>query len=118
MFSLGSNVIYKTKPNDTNYESFKIEEPVKIINNQLYISVEGISIACNVKFSYLQQNNQITIQTLPKLVSAYTQSVTDPKFGYTGISEDFSSQKAILQDLVVVVQEKENPVGATNFNLQ
>lgn len=108
MFSLGSNVIYKTKPNEKNYESFTIEHPVKNINNQLYISEEGISIACNVKFKYLQQNNQITIQTLPKLVTAYTQSVTDKKYGYTGISEDFSSQKAILQDLIVVVQEKEN----------
>lgn len=108
MFSLGSNVIYKTMPNDTNYERFTIEHPVKNINNQLYISIEGISIACNVKIYYLQQNNQITIQTLPKLVTVYTQSVTDKKYGYTGISEDFSSQKAILQDLIVVVQEKEN----------
>jgi len=116
MFSLGSNVIYKVKPNDTNYESFKIEHPVKKINNQLYISAEGISIACNVKFNYSKENNKITIQTLPALITAYTQIVMNR--GYTGISEDFSSQKAILQDLIVVNQEKENTKKIGVINMQ
>jgi len=108
MFSLGSNIIYKTKPNDTNYESFTIDYPVKNINNQLYISAEGISIACNVKMYYSKENNKITIETLPTLISTYTQVVAGQKYGYTGISEDFHSQKAILNDLIVVFQEKEN----------
>lgn len=106
MFSLGSNIIQKTEPNDANYENFKIEQPVKNINNQLYVSAEGISIACNVKFNYYNENNQIMIQTLPELVTAYTQSVVG--LGYTGISEDFSAQKAILQGLIVVTQQNEN----------
>jgi len=118
MFSLGSNIIYKTEPNNTNYESFEIEHPVKNINNQLYISAEGISIACNIKINYSKDNNQITIQTLPKLVTGYMQSVTDKRYGYTGISEDFSSQKAILKDLIVVVQEKEKAKKYGVINMQ
>lgn len=116
MFSLGSNVIYKTKPKDTHYESFTIEHPVKNINNQLYISVEGISIACNIKFNYSKENNKITIRTLPSLVTDYTQSVA--KLGYTGISEEFSSQKAIIDGLIVVVQEKENDRKYGVINMQ
>lgn len=106
MFSLGSNVIYKTEPNGITYENFTIESPVKNINEQLYVSSEGIEIACNVKFNYSKQTNKITIQTLPALVKFYTQEIKEK--GYAGLSDDFNSQKAILQNLLVVVQEKEN----------
>jgi len=116
MFSLGSNVIYKTEPNGITYEKFSINDPVKNINNQLYISIEGISIACNVEFNYSQENNSITIKTLPKLIRDYTEGIVG--VGYTGISEDFDSQKAVLKDLIVVVQEKENTKKFGVINIQ
>lgn len=112
MFSLGSNKIYKTKPGETNYENFTIEQPVKNINGKLYISSEGIKIACNVKFDYVAQNNSIIIYTLPTLVTNYTQGIT--KFGYANISENFSAQKAILKDLVVV-QKESGKIGVINL---
>jgi len=112
-FSLGSNKIYKTEPNGTNYENFTIEEPVKNINGKLYISSEGIQIACNVKVNYIKESNSITIRTLPSLISSYTPGVIE--LGYEGISEDFSSQKAILKDLIVV-QKENKKMGVINFN--
>lgn len=112
MFSLGSNKIYKTKPGETNYENFTIESPVKNINGKLYVSSEGIKIACNVKFDYIAQSNTIVIYTLGSLVTNYTQEIT--RFGYTNISEDFSAQKAILQDLFVV-QKENGKTGVINL---
>lgn len=111
-FSLGSNKIYKTKPNSTEYENFTIEDQVKNINGKLYISSEGIAIACNIVFNYSVEQNAITIYTLPKLIESYTSVAT--KAGYETISEDFSCQKAILQELIVA-QKENGKIGVLNL---
>lgn len=94
-FELGSNIIYKTDEND--YEYFEINEPVKQINNKLYTTAEGISRAYNVAFSYNQENNQITVYTLPYLVATYSKSIEN-----SAIATSFDNQKALLYNLVIV----------------
>ena len=111
-FSLGSNKIYKINPGETSYESFTIENPVKNINGKLYISSEGIKIACNVSFIHYRDQNSIVIWTLPKLVESYTSVAT--KAGYAMISADFSSQKALLQELIVG-QKENGKLGVINL---
>lgn len=105
-FSLGSNVIYKldlTK-NNGDYEYAYIKEPVKAINGVLYTTTEGIEEGFNVSFTYDQDANRITIYTLPYLVQFYTPYALD--YGYTEISEVFANQKAILDGMLVVSNDK------------
>ena len=105
-FSLGSNVIYKldlTK-NNGDYEYAYIKEPVKAINGVLYTTTEGIEEGFNVSFTYDQDVNRITIYTLPYLVQFYTPYALD--YGYTEISEVFANQKAILDGMLVVSNDK------------
>lgn len=100
-FSLGSNMIYKilaTSKND--YEYFEIDEPVKMINNQLCTTIEGAQIAFNISLAYNEKNNSVTIYTLPYLVNFYT-----TKFQNSGIADkdaEFSNQKAVLYNMLVV----------------
>ena len=92
-FEQGSNTIYKTPSNQIDYEYFTIEEPVKRINNKLYITAEGLSLACNLKFYYEKEENAITIYTLPYYANYYTQAYTT-----SAVSNNFKNQKALLYD--------------------
>lgn len=100
-FSLGSNKIYKVLLDGNNdYEYYEIDKPVKMINNQLCTTIEGAKIAFNISMAYAKEQNQVTIFTLPYLVTYYT-----AKFQNAGILDGnatFSNQKALLYDMVIV----------------
>ena len=104
-FTLGSNTIYKLDltQNNADYEYVHIKNPVKAINGVLYTTTEGIQEAFNVRFTYDQESNRITIYTLPYLVQFYTPYVLD--YGYAEISDVFANQKAILDNMLVVMKE-------------
>ena len=90
--------------NNGDYEYAYIKEPVKAINGVLYTTTEGIEEGFNVSFTYDQDANRITIYTLPYLVQFYTPYALD--YGYTEISEVFANQKAILDGMLVVSNDK------------
>ena len=104
-FTLGSNTIYKLDltQNNSDYEYVHIKNPVKAINGVLYATTEGIQEAFNVSFTYDQEANRVTIYTLPYLVQFYTPYALD--YGYAEISETFANQKAILDNMLVVMKE-------------
>ena len=104
-FTLGSDTIYKKDLTQTNsdYEYVHIKNPVKAINGVLYTTAEGIQEGFNVSFTYDQATNRVTIFTLPYLVQFYTPYVLD--YGYAEISETFANQKAILDNMLVVMKE-------------
>lgn len=105
-FTLGSDTIYKLDltQNNGDYEYVQIKNPVKAINGVLYTTTEGMQEAFNVSFSYDQEANRITIFTLPYLVQFYTPYVLD--YGYAEISEVFANQKAILDGMLVVANDR------------
>ena len=106
-FSLGSNKIYKIILDGNNdYEYYEIDEPIKMFNNQLYITIEGAKIAFNISMSYNQKQNRINIYTLPHLVTYYS-----TKFQNAGIADkdaSFSNQKALLYNMIVIKNKNEN----------
>ena len=104
-FSLGSNIIYKLDltVDGADYQNVYVDDPVKAINGVLYATSEAIEQAFNVSFEYNQNENRVYIYTLPYLVQAWSPSVLD--YGYTGISEVFANQKAILNNMLVVSRE-------------
>ena len=101
-FEKDSEIIYKTPPEQIDYEYFTIDEQVKQINNKLYITAEGLSLACNLKFYYEPEKNSTTIYTLPYYASYYTQN-----YKMSAVYNNFKNQKALLYGLLVV-QNMEN----------
>lgn len=116
-FSLGSNKIYKTllDNNNNNYEYFEINEPVKIIQNQLCTTIEGAQIAFNISMGYNKEHNQITVYTLPYLVAHYT--ALSQNSGIADKDADFSNQKALLYNMLVVKNANGN-YGVQSLNGQ
>ena len=70
-YSLNSNTMYKKATANEDYEYFELEEPVKLINDKLYVIKEGIEIGTNCIIQYKSSNNQISVITLGYLVSYY-----------------------------------------------
>jgi len=99
-FELHSNIIYKTPSDKNDYEYFYIDEPVKQINNKLYTTIEGISRAYNLGFSYSKDSNQVTVYTLPYLVTNYSTNILN-----ASIDDNFNNQKALLYNLIIVSNE-------------
>ncbi len=112
-FYLNSNKISKVEPVETeDYEDYTIKDVIISRNNKLYCSDEGIRIGFNVTFDYNQAQNQISIYTLPYLVTFYEPKLQEE--GYTGISKDFNNQKAILYDMFVVDKKDSKLFGVIN----
>ena len=104
--TLNSNKIYKLNlsQNKNNYTYIYMDKPVKAINGELFITTDGMQKVFNTSFSYDQENNRITIYTVPYLITSYSQVILD--YGYTKISENFENEKAILQNMLIVTNDK------------
>ena len=101
-FFLNSKTISKVEPDSNNdYQNYSISEPVKMINNKMYVISDGFEVAFNAKFKYDSIKNSIKIYTLPNLVASYTSSNFATKHEYEEMSEEFNNQKAILYGLIV-----------------
>ena len=106
MFSLGSNKIFKKLTNDdSGYEVYTIDEPVKAINGELYTTTEGIKTAFNIIWLFSDDSRKMNIYTMPYLVDRYSTSVIN--LGYDTISEDFTNQKAVLGGWIIAETGKD-----------
>lgn len=99
-FTLNSNTIYKKVISNEDYEYFDLEEPVKLINDKLYITQKGIEIGTNSKIQYNANNNQISILSLDYVVNYYATQFTNAVV--VDPNADFNNKKALLYNLVVV----------------
>ncbi len=112
MMELNSNIIYKSNSNSkVNFDAYEIGKTIKTYDNMLYATAEGIQIAFNTRVSYNTSNNTITLYTLPYLVNYYKQAAE--KYGYTGISEDFITQKTLVKEMLVVNKDGKYGVVST-----
>ena len=98
-YSLNSNTIYKKATLNDDYEYFDLEEPVKLINDKLYVIKDGIEIGTNCIIQYNASNNQISVISLDYLISYYANKFNNAVV----INEEanFNNKKALRYDLIV-----------------
>lgn len=104
------NIIRKKVLTDENsdyqkMEEFQISEKVENINDELYTSLEGISIGFNARVTYDENTNIVNIETLPTMLANVLGKV--PQAAIVDEDVDFNNQKAVLYGLVLVKDEKE-----------
>lgn len=105
-YILNSNTIYKKATNNEDYEYFELEEPVKYINDELYVIKEGMEIGANCFIQYNSNNNFINVISLQNIVNQYA-----AKFTNSAIADekaDFNNKKALRYGLVVVKSADEH----------
>lgn len=113
---LDSNIVYKNTSEDKiNFDNYKIDLPVKTYNNELYATQQAIQLAFNITISYKTENKTLYIYTLPYLVEYYNKQATNNQF--TAVTEDFMTQKAIINNMLVVSKnEKYGVISTTDFS--
>lgn len=99
-YTLNSNKIYKQILTESDNEYYIIEKMVKMKNNKLYMSLDGIQIATTSAISYNQANNKFTVYTLPYLTTYYSTQVKDSAMADKEL--DFSNQKTLLYNMIIV----------------
>lgn len=102
-YSLNSNTMYKKEADSEDYEYFELAEPVKMVNDKLYVIKEGIEIGTNSLIQYNQANNQISVISLDYLVNYYSNAI--PTAAVINEKVAFSNKKALRYNLVVVENE-------------
>lgn len=113
-FSLGSNKIYKiVLDGENNYEYYEIDEPIRMINNQLCTTIQGAQTAFNISMAYTKQENRITIYTLPYLVNYYTANKSNAAIAKG--NDVFSNQKALLHNMIIV-KDNSNDYGVYSLD--
>lgn len=110
-YTLNSNKLYKKLLDSKDNEYYHLEKPVKIQNNKLYMSIDGVMIAANCSIQYEEENKKFTVYTLPYLASIYVQTFNDAAI--IGDEVIYSNQKALLYNIVVVraLDAEGNPTG-------
>lgn len=101
--------------NKINYEEYEIADPVEMINDNLYVSLEGFCTGCNVQARYDAKTNTLTVLTLPYVANYYTNEIQEADV--MGENAVFSNQKALLYGWVVVKDDKGN-VGVNDTKNQ
>ena len=122
-FEVNSNKIYKYNLLDTNNsesQTFTLDEPVIAFGSDLYISSEGLARAYNIMFSRDAANNTVTIYTLNYLVNYYSDQVdnaaiTSDTTDFSD-SERFNNQKAVLYDMMIVKDDRTNQYGVVSIS--
>lgn len=114
-YTANSSTIYKKvkTSNDSEYEYFTLADPVKMINNKLYTTMEGLSIGCNSSITYDEKENTLRIYTLSYLTQYYSNRVDNAVIASEKV--DFNNKKAILYGLVVIADEDGN-YGVVDLN--
>ena len=105
-FSLNDSTMYKKATINEDYEYFTLDEPVRLINDKLYVISSGAALGTNSIIQYDAENNQISVLSLDYIVSRYSAQFPNADI----ISEDanFNNKKALIYGLVVVMSEDEH----------
>lgn len=111
-FFENKNYVYKfdltNNQTSEKYKEYKIQNPVKSFNGKLYVSSEGLSIACNVKISYDSKNQKIDIYTLEGYFEKKFEELATENGLTLSQSQSYENKKAMLKDWAVVQDASQN----------
>lgn len=117
IFSLDSNTIYKidktiqNNNQESEYEEYKIENPIKQQNGNLLVDIEGLEKGFNVSASYSNKTKKITINKLDEYIDAASKFITQKKYGK--LDDRFANQKALLDNMMII--ETESRIKRSTF---
>lgn len=105
MFTKDSDVLIKTR-GDSDYEYITIDEDVFEKDGELYTTPKGIEQAFNTLIDYNLEKNKIEIYTMDYLNQLYAAALSIDNETEM-LSEEFSDQKAIFQNMMIIIKDKQ-----------
>ena len=120
IFSLNSNTIYKidktiqNNNQESEYEEYKIENPIKQQNGELVVDLEGLGKGFNLSVSYNNKTKRITINKLDEYINSASKYITQKKYGK--LDEKFANQKALLDNMMIIETESNGLKGVRSYS--
>lgn len=121
-FEANLNKIYKynaISSNDTESQTFTIDEPVLASGSNLYITSDGLKRAFNVMFNYTAESNELSVFSLNYLANYYSGQVTNAAITSTtsSLSESvvYNNQKALLYNMIVIKDDTTEQYGVADL---
>lgn len=115
-FEANSSKIYKTSSNSkTDYQYYELKNNIIKNNEILYISLEDLNVGCNVVYSFSEQENRITIDTIDNKSKYYETQLSEKSM--TMASDSFNNGKALSYGMIVV-SNNNGKLGVINFDYQ
>ncbi len=120
IFSLNSNTIYKidktiqNNNQESEYEEYKIENPIKQQNGELFVDLEGLRKGFNLSVSYSNKTKKITINKLDEYINSASKYITQKKYGK--LDEKFANQKALLDNMMIIETESNGLKGVRSYS--
>lgn len=116
-FEADTNKIYKTTPeSNLDYEEYELKNNILKANNLLYISLDDVNVGLNITYAYSQNDNKILLNTVENLTDEYKTSLSEKTQNqFISVSDEFSNQKALAYDMLVVSNES-GKIGVINKN--
>lgn len=114
-FEAGSNKIYKTIPKDIiGYQNIELKTNIANTENRLYISIEDIEKAFDVKYS--NKNGVVKIYTPEFLVEQYKVEFEAKEDKTYQVISSYDNNKSIIEDMLVVSENgKFGVIDITNM---
>lgn len=106
-FYLNENKIYKLEVSKQTeqYAEYDLENPIKKIDEKMYIPLDGLAKAYNVLVDIPEGKAELQIYTLDYLVTLYDTTVQE--WGYASIAEQsFENKKALLYGYLIVKKQE------------
>ena len=119
IFTENSNIIYKidksvqNNNSDYDYEEISIDNFIIKENNALYVDSEGLRKAFNLHMKTNSRMKRINITTLDTMIKSAETKIKEKKLGE--LDEKFSNQKAILDNMMVIVSASNGKKGVINY---
>ncbi len=104
IFKVNTNTIYKRnlERRTNEYESITVKNPIKMIDNNLYIDIEGARKAFNMQISdYNSKTKRISIYTLDYWVATAENLVKSSKEKYKELEKSLDNKKALLDNIMI-----------------
>ena len=115
-FEADSKKIYKTNKNSqTDYMYFSLKNNILKNDNQLYISLDDLNVGLNVVYSFIEEDNIISIETCEYIIDKNQEAFAEKSFSIS--KSDFKNNKAICYGLLVVTEQPKGEVGVIDFNM-
>ena len=105
-YSLNDSTMYKKATINEDYEYFTLDEPVRLINDKLYVIASGAALGTNSIIQYDAENNKISVLSLDYIVSRYSSQF--PNADIASEEANFNNKKALIYGLIVVMSEDEH----------
>ena len=105
MFTKDSEILVKTR-GDSDYEYITLDEKILEKDGELYTTPKGIEQAFNTLFEYDLEKNRIDIYTMEYLNNVWATALKIDN-ETEKLSEEFSDQKAIFQDMMIIIKDNQ-----------